>query len=445
MKTKLAFLLVLFLALPAFSAAQSVAPVSRDRTRLQKAGDAACADLGCALSQVQRRVLANGIAEYTAVLRVGPGPFDAIGLHRVVREVAAFRPAHTRRALFMVHGDIWGFDAAFLSNPGHSLPVFLAQNGIDVWGIDLRWVRIPATTTDFAFLKNWGIEQDARDVSLGLAVARTVRLLTGDGFNRLALLGWSRGGIIGYAVLNGETQVPADLRSVRGFIPVDIYLKTNDAGFRQSACRRFAAEQAAIDAGAYQNASGTIVQTLGALATTDPAGSSPVFPGLTNRQAALLAGEATFVFFPADQQPVPFYHFTGGTFAATPLPSGLPVPTGLVYSPEATWLQVLRGASPFQPERELADSDAAICGAPDVRFDDHLAQITVPVLYVGAGGGFGEFGVYTTTLLGSTDVTRRIVDLTPDRLSDFGHADLFIGKNAEALVWQPILSWLRAH
>jgi hypothetical protein len=345
----------------------------------------------------------------------------------------------------MVHGDIWGFDAAFLSNPGHSLPVFLAQNGIDVWGIDLRWVRIPASTTDFAFLKNWGIEQDARDVSLGLAVARTVRLLNGDGFNRLALLGWSRGGIIGYAVLNGETQVPAELRSVRGFIPVDIYLKTNDEGFRQAACRRFAAEQAAIDAGMVQNASGTIVQTLGALATTNPAGSSPVFPGLTNRQAALLAGEATFVFFPADQQPVPFYHFTGGTFAANPLPSGLPVPTGLVYSPEAVWIQVLRGASPFQPERELADSDAAICGAPDVRFDDHLAQITVPVLYVGAGGGFGEFGVYTTTLLGSTDVTRRIVDLTPDRLSDFGHADLFIGRNAETLVWQPILAWLRAH
>jgi len=71
----------------------------------------------------------------------------------------------------------------------------------------------------------------------------------------------------------------------------------------------------------------------------------------------------------------------------------------------------------------------------------------VPVLYVGAGGGFGDFGLYTTTLLGSTDVQTHIVQLQPDpaRLFDFGHADLFNATDAPSLVWQPILDWLQAH
>jgi hypothetical protein len=444
MKT-LSLLLASLLILPVLAAAGPA-----DRAFLRNAAEQACSLAGCAASGLQRRDLGGGIAEYTYVLRVGSGPYDAIGLHRVVREQAPFRPVRTSRALLLTHGDIWGFEAAFLSDPAHSMPVFLAKNNIDVWGVDLRWVRVPATVTDFTFMKDWGIEHDAQDVEVALTVARAVRLATGNGLNRMTLLGWSRGGIIGYAVLNGETTRPPILRNVGAFIPVDIYLKTNDAGFRQNACTRYAAEKALLDAGTYQSASGTTVQALGNLAVTAPAGSSPVFPGLTNDQAGLLAGEATFLFFPPDQQPVPSYHFTGGTFAPAPLPSGLPVPTGLLYSPKPTWFRVLQGASPFQAERELADSDAAICGtptAPDVTFDDHLAQITVPVLYVGAGGGFGTYGIYTTTLLGSHDVTTRIVHLTPDsaRLSDFGHADLFLGTNAQALVWQPILDWLRAH
>jgi hypothetical protein len=449
LKKRLALLLASILVFPVLASAGS----SFDLSALQAAASVCQraglpgATGGCALTGLQRRSLGGDVAEYTLQLRVGSGPHDVIGLHRIVRETAPSVPAPTERAIFMIHGDIWGFDAAFVTPPARSFAAFLARSGVDVWGIDLRWVNVPASTTNFAFMRDWGIEQDARDVSLALGAARAVRFVTGEGFDPMTLLGWSRGGIIGYAVVNAETQLPALLRSVDSFIPVDIYLKTNDEGFRESACRRYAAEQALLDAGTYQSANGVTVKTIGTLAATAPAGSSPVFPGLNNRQAALLTGEATFLFFPPDQQPVPSYHFAGGTFAAEPLPSGLPVPTGLSYTNEPTWIAFLQRTAPFQPNRELADSDAAICGTPDVTFDDHLAEITVPVLYVGAGGGFGEFGVYTTTLLGSTDVTTNIVDLTPPeaRLLDFGHADLFLARNARALVWRPILDWLRTH
>jgi membrane protease subunit HflC len=31
------------------------------------------------------------------------------------------------------------------------------------------------------------------------------------------------------------------------------------------------------------------------------------------------------------------------------------------------------------------------------------------------------------------------------RIADYGHADLFLANDAQALVWQPLLDWLRAH
>jgi hypothetical protein len=55
--------------------------------------------------------------------------------------------------------------------------------------------------------------------------------------------------------------------------------------------------------------------------------------------------------------------------------------------------------------REAFDQNALPCNELDLPYDDHLAEVKVPILYVGARGGFGEYGVYSTTLLGSRDVT----------------------------------------
>ena len=337
------------------------------------------------------------------------------------------------------------FRAAFLTG-SHPIPVFLAENGIDVWGIDLRWTLVPSTVTDLSFMKSWGLEQDARDLGVAIGVARVTRGLTGSGFGKVHLLGWSRGGQIGYAYLNAETRVPSALRQVKGFIPVDIYLKTDVPQLQAFACQRQQNTEATIAGGGPANPSGGLISLLGVLAATDPNGSSflngPPFnlPGYTNRQAGLLVGEATFAFL-AGLEPAPFYHFTGGTFDAQGKPSGL------LYAHDADLFSLEAAAAPFQPNQELADADAATCGQTGVAFDDHLADIKVPVLYLGAGGGFGELGIYTTTLLGSTDVTARIVHQAPaaQRLADYGHADLFLASDAQTLVWQPLLDWVRAH
>jgi pimeloyl-ACP methyl ester carboxylesterase len=397
------------------------------------------------VSPIERRALTANVAEYFFKVRVGPGPFDEIGVHRVVKEVAPNVPVHARNAVFLTHGDIWNFRAAFLTG-AHPIPVFLAENGVDVWGIDFRWTFVPATVTDLSFMKTWGLEQDARDLGIAIGAARIARALTGSGLGKIDLLGWSRGGQIGYAYLNAETQFPPALRQVKGFIPVDIYLKTNVPQLQAFACQRQQNTEATIAGGGFANPSGGLIQALGVLAATDPNGSSilngPPFnlPGFNNRQAGLLVGEATFLFL-AGLEPTPFYHFTGGTFDAQGKPSGL------LYTNEQNLFSLEQGSSPVQPNQELADADAATCGQTNVHFDDHLAQITVPILYIGAGGGFGEFGLYTTSLLGSTDVTIHIVHKTAadQRLADFGHADLFLAGDAQTLVWQPILDWVRGH
>jgi hypothetical protein len=66
---------------------------------------------------------------------------------------------------------------------------------------------------------------------------------------------------------------------------------------------------------------------------------------------------------------------------------------------------------------------------------------------MGAAGGFGPWGEYTTTLTASKDVTIHIVQMLPDaqQSQDFGHADLVAATNAQTLVWHPILAWLVAH
>ena len=63
------------------------------------------------------------------------------------------------------------------------------------------------------------------------------------------------------------------------------------------------------------------------------------------------------------------------------------------------------------------------------------------------GGRFGTTGSYSTTLVGSTDVTQLIVRLQPPRSEpiDFGHVDLWQAANADTLVWTPLLDWIRRH
>lgn len=427
MSRRLLVLLLLALASPVFA----------DRLPMDVAVDRACARC----SEIERRELLPGIAEYFFTLDVGPGEFDVIGLHRVVRESEPYEPDPGSKALLLAHGDVWNFRAAFLPTGDRGLPIFLAEEGVDVWGIDFRWTRVPQATADLSFLADWGIDLDAEDLRTAVATARAVRGLTGQGPKPLPVLGWSRGGQVGYAALAKETRLVPRNRHISAFIPVDIYVKTDRPELRAAACQRYAATAARIANGEHGESLGQLAGALGAFALAAPDAPSGIFAGLTNRQAALLVGIATFSFFPPGLAPVPEYHFHGGAWDE----AGRPL--GLSYTDESTFLAFLAAGSPWQPLRELAEGDAATCDgpeAPNVPWDDRLRAIRVPVLYVGAGGGFGAFGGYTVQQLASRDTSAVLVTLLhpAGRRWDVGHADIFHARNAPVWFWGHILDWL---
>ncbi len=406
-------------------------------------------DEPCSLGSPERRQVFEDIFEYSFRVRVGPGDHGFITLHRVVREESAGVPVRTPRSVFLVHGDAWGFRGAFLASAAstavsreHSLAVFLAKRGVDVWGIDQRWVHVPQGTTDFSFMKNWNLGLHARDVGIGLGLARAMRAYFSNEVGRMVLLGWSRGASISYAYLNAETRLPPEKRHVSGFIPVDMAytFAPGDVAERQAACQSHALFAQLQADGLYEGGQvGLLLQGLGALASSSPDAGSPIFSGLTNRQAGLLPGAATWLL----QKPpiIPGYHWAGGQVSAAG------APTALSWTRERFFFEGLEQSSPFQSIGEQVETFAMWCGAPDVPYDDHLSEVRVPVLYVGAAGGVGRYGFHSLTQLGSTDVTRYVVQRLPDsdRAFDYGHADLWLADDAPTRVWAPILDWMQRH
>jgi hypothetical protein len=167
---------------------------------------------------------------------------------------------------------------------------------------------------------------------------------------------------------------------------------------------------------------------VGELATYAP-DDEDIFPGFTNWQAALFLG--------AVHAP---WHFVGGEFD----PFG--IPTGLRFTDPQLWVDLLRAVPPYVPLQGFIDIDSARCDEVDVPFDDHLGDITIPILAVGAAGGAAP-QAYAPWLTASKDIEEFTVQLLSDGelFFDFGHGDLFTATDAEVLVWQPILDWLLAH
>jgi hypothetical protein len=394
-----------------------------------------------------REVIVDDIAHYSADIRIGLGTYDVIRIHRVVKEVGPYVPERSRMNVFLLHGDAVGF-VKFLFGPAspstpdeHAAAVYLAQNGVDVWGMDQDWIMVPADTTDFSFMAGWGLQRQIDNVMIGMEIARYARRYTGSGFGKMNLLGYSSGAATVYAAANQETQRPPGLRNIGGLIPVDLpytFGPEGEAG-RLVSCASAADMQALIDSGVYQTEDGFLFYLLGDLAGNDPYGPSPILPGFTNLQAALFFVTATHQILPLNS----WWHYTGGVLELDDF--GLPV--DLEYTPLEGALDFLLTASPYESGRFVLDYFKVLCDEVDVPFDDHLAEISIPVLYLGAAGGIGETGFYATTLLGSDDVTLVNPQLrTPELIAfDIGHIDIWTADDAPALFWEPILNWIDDH
>lgn len=405
------------------------------RTAIQNA----CQSNNCLVSDLQRESIGGGIAHYSATIRVGQGAREVIGLHRVVKETSPWVPKkNLSKSVLLVHGDSGNFKSMFLVGPaGTALSAvsgYLASSNIDVWGMDTRWAKVPAGTTNTSFMQDWDMEDDARDARIAMAVTRAVRGLTGSGIGKIKYLGWSRGGQIGYVVAQQESQISNALRSANGFVIVDVPFKTDDATFQATICATLPPMEARIANGEYAEAGSQAIIAAGQLATADPNGTSPIVPGLTNIQVILLFGGATYNFQPY----LPWYHMVGANIHPE-----FGIPVSLRFTDLGVFTSVTTQIAPFESLGTMLQGNRAIC--QDTPLDDHLDDITAPLFYIGANGGFGDLGLYTTTLVGSSDVDTVTIELTGDKFTDFGHDDVFRATNAPTLVFAPLLSWLQSH
>lgn len=398
-----------------------------------------------------RQPVYDDIVAYRVDLRVG-GPGNQIALHRVVREAAPWQPVAGTDGVFLLHGDGSNFETCFvnmLADPAgpsdFGLAVYLAAEGLDVWGLDMRWTFATAAT-ESKVAARWDLATELGDVETGLRLARSARDLSGSGAGQLTLGGFSSGAALAIAFVNEETQRPSFRRHVKGLVPIDFAFGFGpDAeSLRSAAHERFLATSAAYDMGTYLDDTIDLVQDLASLAMAAPAAASPVegAEGLTNRQFFLVILTATHATFAPLSPYVPQYHYLAGTFDAYGLPSGLQ------YSDLDKIFDFVFAAPPYNSMAAIRDIEAIMAGGlVDTPYDDHLADITVPVFYLGAAGGFGAAAVYGVDAMGSRDKTVHIVRLWEpnDEVLDFGHVDLLSAEMAATLAWQPLAEWLAAH
>ncbi|MDF9798144.1 hypothetical protein OKW21_003407 [Catalinimonas alkaloidigena] len=400
--------------------------------------------------KIKRASLGGNIAHYKFEIRLGNGEYDKVRIHRVVKEKRDYRPARTKSEVFMIHGGSQDFDDIFLTagafnniNAQTSSPYYLASKGIDVWGIDLAWTMVPEETSDFSFMENWGVEKDAEHTLSALSIARLIRGLTGQGFGRLNVLGFSYGVPVAYTAAGIETQQHPLCRNIKGLIPVEAGMKYDESDPTASDLRSLVCEQAAgfkatLEGGTYNLTQGIDLAPIGNLAVNAPNDDFPLpfpIPDLTNSQVAIAVGALPNLV------PAPLWHFVAGEFDENG------VPLGLAYTENSRWFNLLTTLAPYMPIRTVYEFRACQCDEEEVSIDDYLDQISVPILYLGAGGGFGDFGIFTSSLTASTDITDYTADFKPDsqRAFDYGHADVFMAKNAPEEVWKPLSQWLMAH
>jgi hypothetical protein len=395
--------------------------------------------VGCEVVQVSEQQLEHNLMYYRALIKVGPGDFDVIALNRIIRKPHAGVLPPTAGSFFFIHGSSEDFRQVMVTPHGGGLGVFLAKRNIDVWGLDLRNVQIPAGTTDLSFAKNWGLDVQIKDVMLATRIARKIRGVARHGTNGIFLGGHSSGGALTFAVANAEAILPEEERDVTGIIPMDMPYKlppwATDQGERSCFIEQMMRN--ANEAGFILSDNAATI-AWAKLAQTDPDAVSTYAPPLTNLQFAMENAGALF------QWPIyPFHPWAVVRDSAGIAIAGRYTKTSEILQNFAT--------SPVYPipNGTTAEIFGVSCPTTDSPYDDNLGMIEVPVLYIGAAGGFGQLAEYTTQLLGSKDITNIMIQLQPgdDVVNDYGHMDPLTADEAPRNVWEPIHAWLvsRSH
>jgi pimeloyl-ACP methyl ester carboxylesterase len=337
---------------------------------------------------------APGIYEWHYVAARGPSPFDRIGLHRIASGPAA--PSHPGVVMLYLPGTNMNGEVA-IDDPRHSMPLYLAANGVDVWTMDYRTHFVPPDTPleKLAVMTGWTDRVFEGDIE-----AAAIFIIAKTHNEKLFVAGFSRGASFAYLFAATHPQQVAGLVILDGFIS------------RHTAAA-MPAGRVADDIGG-RHLTYDKRRVLMEAVIRDLGGPAP----LPKYKTA--AENLEHVVQDAD-----------GVFGGH---GGLANPQG-GYSDPSVLARVLIGYDRWWPAVQDYDNpfDSSVLA--------RLKASKIPVIAFSSTNISAEWPAMVTQSAAATGSA----DVTVKRLDGWGHLDVICGTHAESKVYEPLLAWLRRH
>lgn len=366
-------------------------------------------------------LVSDNVAEYQIRVKVGPGKYDNITLTNYVQEIS---PWHTNKNKNLIILPGQALTEKFYSD----MAIYYAKKGYSTYVLDRRETNIPSTESDFSFMKKWTVDEHLKDINKGIAASRNhTAFLSGKPAKTIKVnaIGHSHGALL-ITAYEASKYDDLPLGSADRIVPVDIVIKYDPkySDLIRNQTQEFNDISKSIKNGTYQSSNMAVMMYIASLALTDSEGSSSV-TGLTNMQLFRLLASQTYTF--SSHPYTPDYHYWSGDLS------------GLYYVDENRLLSttLTGGAVPYTPiymDQYMAGLMGNVKG-----YKIDPSKVDSPVLYVGLGGGFGDYGSWWY----KHEVGKTNHDVTSINWNSQGHASILIDNNSAEL-WSKINEWLTA-
>lgn len=362
------------------------------------------------------------------------GPFDRIGLHRLVK--TGIEP---EGVVFVLPGT-WSNGEQLTSNPpedwwtadeDHSFALFLANRNFDVYAIDYRthFVNQYLNPTDLGFMAEWGWDEWISDIKESVELAKVV-----SGVKRIYIAGDSFGGsaAMNYASMYWKEDLKGILLRDGGTGAKYPGLVTNTSNLPlmiavMNATGKWASEVGGAPGSIFlmkyadENPTAPAVFPPG-----HPYEGIPLPPVINNHTGLPFANIAEWAAWSI--------HYAWGPGVVSNIYGG--------YGDPAVMIHIDATFDRYWPTRlnleSFAIRDWDNCPYVAFDFDDHYCEIDVPILaFTSELMGLAFWGPFRHGIANP--------DFTGIYLWGYGHLDVYSGEYSAEDVSQPTYEWLMSH
>lgn len=368
-------------------------------------------------------LVCSNVAEYKLKIKVGTGEYDYIVLTNYVKEKSAWSTDQNKN-LIILPGQ--ALTESFYSD----MAIYYAQQGYSTYILDRRETNVPVNETDFSYMENWTIDSYLNDTYNGIAVSRIhTAFLSNKTVENIEVtaIGHSHGALI-LTAYGASKYNDLVLGSVNRMISIDIIIKYEPkySELIRAQAQEFDTIFRCMENRIYNGSNMAAMMQIASLALTDPDRESIFQPDLTNRQFFRLMATQTHAL---NENPyTPNYHYWSGDL------------DGLYYVDENKLLNLTLtgGAVPYAP-KHMDLYMAGLMGNVE-GYEIDFSRINSPVLYIGLGGGFSDYGSWWY----KNEVGKINDKVTSVSWKNQGHGSIALDYNSREL-WVIIHNWIMSN